>query len=467
MRNRVLMPKTFVILTVFLSAALLTGPGAWALIDPGLTLTRLHSEAAWVVIGEVESAWVEMGSWPNVAHEVPISYAEIRVEEGLKGEPDRLITVSAPGGEAQDGTVVHVSDTPEFIEGERVMAFLARWPGRQERTMVYGWSHGLFPIALDDQGEERVLSVANPNVFDGASLDEVRAIIRGEAVDDLMVRVRQDHADLGADRDTDGCQWCGKHSDGVADFYVNPSWVDSCAGSTSQQVDAIRAAADEWTDRGEACFGFSYKGTTSIDYIALSDGKNVTFATNSWGGGALAATWCIGSVNNGTDTEFFDYGVSFCLDPTWGQVDIQGVATHEFGHQAGMNEIVTQGATMYPYISGTGESARTIEQADKNCIQSIYGYCGSCWDEDGDGYQDEACGGTDCDDSDPTINPGATEIQGDGKDSNCNGRDDCAAIPSALNAGPGSIACAMCVYLLPVFFIWWRKRRSLPALAAK
>ena len=42
-----------------------------------------------------------------------------------------------------------------------------------------------------------------------------------------------------------------------------------------------------------------------------------------------------------------------------------------------------------------------------------------CWDHDGDGYQDQACGGTDCDDSDPLVNPGAPEICDNGIDDDC------------------------------------------------
>ena len=44
-----------------------------------------------------------------------------------------------------------------------------------------------------------------------------------------------------------------------------------------------------------------------------------------------------------------------------------------------------------------------------------------CEDVDGDGYQDIACGGNDCDDTDPSINPGATEECGDDVDNNCDG----------------------------------------------
>ncbi|MFC1889669.1 MopE-related protein [Thermodesulfobacteriota bacterium] len=43
---------------------------------------------------------------------------------------------------------------------------------------------------------------------------------------------------------------------------------------------------------------------------------------------------------------------------------------------------------------------------------------GICWDNDEDSYSDEVCGGTDCDDSDPDVNPGADEVC-DGKDNNC------------------------------------------------
>jgi hypothetical protein len=63
----------------------------------------------------------------------------------------------------------------------------------------------------------------------------------------------------------------------------------------------------------------------------------------------------------------------------------------------------------------------------------------ACPDLDGDGYTDAACGGTDCDDTNPNVHPGATEICGNGIDDDCNGvvDDGCALfeILSILDVG--------------------------------
>ncbi len=81
---------------------------------------------------------------------------------------------------------------------------------------------------------------------------------------------------------------------------------------------------------------------------------------------------------------------------------------------------------------------------DENC-DGRDSPCGSqCVDADGDGHfaRDElSCPtGTDCNDADPTVHPGAAEVCGDGKDNDCNGLSDCADAACAADA-----ACNQCV----------------------
>lgn len=65
---------------------------------------------------------------------------------------------------------------------------------------------------------------------------------------------------------------------------------------------------------------------------------------------------------------------------------------------------------------GTGLGAAT--DCPTTCCS---GTC--CTDSDSDGYASQACGGNDCDDSNPNKNPGAEEVCGNGLDDDCVGGD--------------------------------------------
>lgn len=75
-------------------------------------------------------------------------------------------------------------------------------------------------------------------------------------------------------------------------------------------------------------------------------------------------------------------------------------------------------------------------------------HVGPCGDVDGDGYEDAACGGDDCNDSDPTIHPGMPELC-DMIDNNCNGVVDEDCLPCSSVIAPTSRT-PIAFFLVPV-----------------
>lgn len=82
------------------------------------------------------------------------------------------------------------------------------------------------------------------------------------------------------------------------------------------------------------------------------------------------------------------------------------------------------------------------------CVSARIPGCGTstCPDRDGDGHGSRYCpGGDDCDDADPRVHPGATEVCDDGLDNDCNGRADAVDMACAT----GGTTCAAAVTLVP------------------
>lgn len=143
---------------------------------------------------------------------------------------------------------------------------------------------------------------------------------------------------------------------------------------------AISAGAEEWdswtsTELFDDVYGIDYTATYGIqDYVNAITWDN--YPTE----GVIAVTtvW----YNPATKT-IVEFDIMFDIDWVWGDatvdstvMDLQNIATHEFGHGIGLADVydtACSAVTMYGY-SGYGETQkRTLETADITGLQTLYG----------------------------------------------------------------------------------------------
>lgn len=116
----------------------------------------------------------------------------------------------------------------------------------------------------------------------------------------------------------------------------------------------------------------------------------------------------------------------------WGIFDrVLDVSGTKVGDEFQVNTY-SQYYQMYPSagsLSGGGFVVTwysTYTQEGTGLGSGVYGQLfDACLDSDDDDYPASECGGTDCNDDDPSVNPAATEICQDEKDNNCDSLTDC------------------------------------------
>ena len=146
---------------------------------------------------------------------------------------------------------------------------------------------------------------------------------------------------------------------------------------------------------------------------------------------ANSIVWGNSAVTVGTEIYLFE-----ASDPVVSYSDIDGEWTGDGNFYL---DPLFAGGGDYHLTAGspcidTGTDAGVLDDIDVDVRPQISGYdvgsdefAGACWDFDGDGFLEAQCGGGDCDDSDPDVNPDEPEgplLNCDGIDNDCDGEID-------------------------------------------
>ena len=165
-----------------------------------------------------------------------------------------------------------------------------------------------------------------------------------------------------------------------ATFRLNSSNGPSCCLSTSAQNSAITSGVNAW--------GILRNGGSTNASGARRDGVNAI----SWGklgGTTLGVTNYVSTNTNQSQVcngsliyRFEEVDVRFNNAFNWqtsstctNGFDLAGVATHEFGHAAGLGHSSVQSATMYASIASCDFSKSSLANDDRDGYNAIYSGC--------------------------------------------------------------------------------------------
>ncbi|NNM24562.1 MAG: matrixin family metalloprotease [Phycisphaerales bacterium] len=340
-----------------------------------LTIADMTTEAEMIVLGDVVAAepfWTD-------DHSLIKTRVDIAVDDTLLGDAAAVESVIVVGGEI-DGLRLRSSNDPMFGVGQRVLLFV------DAEDRIVGVNQGAFQTdgvsALQMPGSlcGQCDADAAPMLLQGL-VDKINTALPAGVPPaaltpydgDAVISTTLPYTVLGP-------TWAYMAEPMGEDYLINGNCADASAGPPQNQVSAIFLGGVEWSDAA-ADFEFSFGGITTSTADAF-DGQNVIFfcpagdcgmapstiaVTRVWSSGNDILEWDM--IFNDEDHDFWDGLTGSCS----GDMDIQAIATHEFGHALGLGHSADAGATMFASISTCSTGPRSINSDDEDGIGFLYG----------------------------------------------------------------------------------------------
>jgi hypothetical protein len=142
-------------------------------------------------------------------------------------------------------------------------------------------------------------------------------------------------------------------------------------------VTILQTAAGAWFTQAAPAFRTVYTGTTTGKTVALNGRNEVFFRNDDRFPLAAETIWWSDAFNHYLDIDivFYEGGVTFlpegvgCAGSSLYLLDI---ATHEFGHFAGLAHSSVSTATMYAIASWCAQTWRSLDPDDRATIEALY-----------------------------------------------------------------------------------------------
>jgi len=183
-------------------------------------------------------------------------------------------------------------------------------------------------------------------------------------------------ASLASGYKLSGYDWTYMTNPMGEDYLVNPN----CADLNGEELNAVKDAAQEWNTTGNADFAFTYGGLDTVSDYRYNSQNDILWVNRNTGSVATTYIWTgVGRYRKRIyecDMVFNDRDYTWSIGGNGQVMDVQNVATHEFGHFLCLGDLYGSEdteKTMYGYVSYGETKKRTLHPDDIAGIQAIYG----------------------------------------------------------------------------------------------